>query len=262
MAGFTTDARGQDTMYADNVDFSGAANPQGQFTANGQLLIGSAIAPNIRISTLTAGSGVSITNGAGSITIGLATSGVVTSITAGANINITGTANVPIVNLNTQILQPNGSVSAPSYSFATETGSGMWQNGTNLSFAWQGTEYIRLQFGGTNFLQNIIAAAPLQLYNTLNLTYNAPASWPYTASSDIFISVDSSSARTVNLPNAPSFTGTIYIVKDRVGSAGTHNITVTTPGGTVTFDGSTTYVIDTNYGAAQFIFNGTNYEVF
>jgi len=69
MAGFTTDAKGQDTMYADNVDFSGAANPQGRFTANGQLAIGSTAAPNIRVATLTAGSGISIVNAAGSITV-------------------------------------------------------------------------------------------------------------------------------------------------------------------------------------------------
>ena len=58
------------TMFADNVSFDGTDSP-GKVTTDGQLLIGSAVAPNIRVSTLTAGSGVSITNGAGSITIGL-----------------------------------------------------------------------------------------------------------------------------------------------------------------------------------------------
>jgi hypothetical protein len=62
-------------MYADNVDFTGSTQPSPKVTANGQLLIGSAVAPNIRVATLTAGTGVSITNGAGTITIGLAGAG-------------------------------------------------------------------------------------------------------------------------------------------------------------------------------------------
>lgn len=64
MAGFRNDV-----MYANNVDFSGASLPAATVTANGQLLIGSTASPNIRVNTLTAGNGVTITNGAGSITI-------------------------------------------------------------------------------------------------------------------------------------------------------------------------------------------------
>lgn len=64
MSGFTNDI-----MNAENVNFSGSNPTVGQVTTNGQLLIGSTAAPNIRVGTLTAGSGISITNGAGSITI-------------------------------------------------------------------------------------------------------------------------------------------------------------------------------------------------
>jgi len=63
-------------MYADNVDFTGTFPPTGRVTANGELLIGSTAAPNIRVGTLTAGTGVSITNGAGSITINSSGGGV------------------------------------------------------------------------------------------------------------------------------------------------------------------------------------------
>ncbi len=59
-------------MYADNVDFSGASPVAAKVTLDGQLLIGSTAAPNIRVATLTAGAGATITNGAGTITIGLA----------------------------------------------------------------------------------------------------------------------------------------------------------------------------------------------
>jgi len=56
-------------MYARNVDFSGVDNPAATVTLNGQLLIGSTVSPNIRVATLTPGAGISIVNGAGSITI-------------------------------------------------------------------------------------------------------------------------------------------------------------------------------------------------
>ena len=65
-----------ETLYGDNVDFSGAAIPAPTMVADGQLLIGSTALPNIRVGTLTAGTGVSITNASGSITIGLSGSGV------------------------------------------------------------------------------------------------------------------------------------------------------------------------------------------
>lgn len=94
------------------------------------------------------------------------------------------------------------------------------------------------------------------------LTYVQPGAYPYTVLAlDYYIAVDSASARTINLPNAPT-TGKSYVIKDRVGSAATNNITVTTPGGAVLIDGSTTFVISTNYGSINVVFNGTKYEIF
>jgi hypothetical protein len=58
-------------MFADNVRFDGLEQP-GQVTADGQLIIGSGVAPHLRVATLTAGTGITITNGAGSITISAA----------------------------------------------------------------------------------------------------------------------------------------------------------------------------------------------
>ncbi len=59
-----------DTMYALNVDFRGVSPVVGQVTANGQLLIGSTVSPNIRVGNLTSTGGtVAITNGAGSINL-------------------------------------------------------------------------------------------------------------------------------------------------------------------------------------------------
>lgn len=70
MAGFRNSGS-IDVLFVDNVDFTGAAIPSPQMLADGQLIIGSTAAPNMKIATLTAGSGIAITNGSGSITIAL-----------------------------------------------------------------------------------------------------------------------------------------------------------------------------------------------
>lgn len=94
MAGFRNEV-----LHAVNVDFSGGSPVVGKVVADGQLLIGATAAPNIRVATLTAGAGISITNGAGSIQIdatGLSattfTADAGSATPAGNNINIIGTS--------------------------------------------------------------------------------------------------------------------------------------------------------------------------
>lgn len=86
---------------------------------------------------------------------------------------------------------------------------------------------------------------------------------PYTVTADDhYISCDSTSGTiTIELPDAPD-AERLFIIKDRVGQAAVNNITVTTTGGAVTIDGSTSYVMNSNYTAIQLLFNGTSYEVY
>lgn len=93
MAGFDNDV-----VFGSNVDFSGNANVSAQVTLDGQLLIGSTASPNIRVGTLTAGPGVTITNGAGAITIGVTSGGVVLETLTG---NTGGTVSPTANNINT-----------------------------------------------------------------------------------------------------------------------------------------------------------------
>lgn len=59
-----------DTIYAKNVDFSGQLIPAPTMVSNGQLLIGSAVAPNIRTGFLASAAGtISITTGNGTINL-------------------------------------------------------------------------------------------------------------------------------------------------------------------------------------------------
>ena len=82
MAGFDNDV-----MYASNVDFSGAATVAATVTTNGQLLIGSTAAPNIRVGTLASAAGtITITPGAGTINLDLAGGSIaIDSINVDAN---------------------------------------------------------------------------------------------------------------------------------------------------------------------------------
>ena len=102
------------------------------------------------------------------------------------------------------------------------------------------------------------------LSQALNYTNVNHAASPYTVlSTDVYISVDCSAGTvTLNFPNSPTFKQ-LWIVKDRTGSASTNNITITTPGGTVTFDGLTSRVLTGNYDAVNILANSTpTYEVY
>ncbi|MFP3859268.1 MAG: hypothetical protein ACLFUW_00450 [Bacteroidales bacterium] len=98
---------------------------------------------------------------------------------------------------------------------------------------------------------------------TLDITSLDDTDSPYTVlSGDEYLSCDvSGGTLTIEMPNSPS-TGRVITVKDSGGDASSNNITVTTVGGSVTIDGSTTYVMNTDFQAARFIFNGSFYEIF
>lgn len=98
---------------------------------------------------------------------------------------------------------------------------------------------------------------------TPNLNVTFVSTTPYVAlTTDQWLAVDSTTlAITIELPNTAP-TGYVYNVKDYLGNAAVNNITVTTVGGVVLLDGLTTYVMNSNYQEASFLFDGTNWEVF
>ena len=126
------------------------------YPTNGQLLIGNTAGQRYDLKTLTAGSGITITNGAGSITI-TGTGGTVTSVSvvsangfAGTVANTTTTPAITLTTTITGILKGNGTaisaaVSGTDYAPATSgtsilygDGAGGFSNvtvGTGLTFA-------------------------------------------------------------------------------------------------------------------------------
>lgn len=141
MAGFSYDVNGQDTVFADNVDFSGGSQPVGKVTSNGQLLIGSSITPNIRVNTLTAGTGVSIVNGNGTITIGLSGGGAaVEHLTgdSGGQLNPDGSNNFNILGLSGSKTVGAGStitVKSPPFSQIGSSGTSVLNSGEIVTAA-------------------------------------------------------------------------------------------------------------------------------
>lgn len=106
--------------------------------------------------------------------------------------------------------------------------------------------------------------------NTITINATADADYtivstsatPYVALvTDQVIAMDSTGgAKTVQLPNAPA-TGRWFTVKDSAGTAVANNITVTTVGGVVLIDAAATFVINSAYESATFIYNGSKYLV-
>lgn len=93
MAGFDNEV-----VYGSNVDFRGTTPIEGQVTANGEILIGSSLAPNIRVGTLTSLDGtITITNGPGTIDISASDTADVQTLTGNTGGPVTpigGTINV------------------------------------------------------------------------------------------------------------------------------------------------------------------------
>lgn len=68
MAGFSNVSSDETIMFADNASFNGDER-SGKLTLNGQLWIGSTASPHVVKGTITAGSGITVTNGSGTIQI-------------------------------------------------------------------------------------------------------------------------------------------------------------------------------------------------
>lgn len=110
-----------------------------------------------------------------------------------------------------------------------------------------GPAYANMNVGGVNFRSFITAVS------------TAVASSPYTvAASDVILLVDTSSARTINLPNAAT-SKRLLVIKDATGSAATNNITVDrSAGGNI--DGvASNKTLKNAFGIWYFLSDGANW---
>lgn len=96
MAGFSNITGDESIMFADNASFDGTERG-GKLTTDGQLWIGSTSSPHVRTGSLTAGTGITISNGAGTISIstnGAVVPNTITGNTGGALSPTAGNWNV------------------------------------------------------------------------------------------------------------------------------------------------------------------------
>src|SRR5258708_31243313 len=83
----------ESVVYANNVDFSGNAQVNGEVTSNGQLLIGNSTSPKIRVGNLVGDSTISVTYSAPNINLHVPQSVHFfdTSISSAEILNLSGT---------------------------------------------------------------------------------------------------------------------------------------------------------------------------
>lgn len=170
MPGFSSITGLEAIMYADNASFDGTKRA-GAMASNGQLWIGSVVAPHVRLGTLTAGSGVSIANGVGTITIsasgsvpiifaadvGTASPAANTITLAGAHgINTSATGSTVTTAINNAItLGDLSAIGAGSNALTATTGDIAITAG-NLKLANTNTGATAgiILFGGNRFISN------------------------------------------------------------------------------------------------------------
>lgn len=246
---------------------------------NGQIPIGSTGA-NPVLSTITAGTGISVANGAGTITLAVTGTGVLQTLTGntggaisptGGNINTVGSGNISIAGSGSTLTTTLVGTTNHSIQLGNSSGSltslGVATNG-QIPIGSTGVDPVLTTLtAGTNIsITNGAGSITIAANTTSQVSgytgVNNAAS-PYTAlSTDYYLGVDSTAGTvSILLPNAPA-TGRIFSVKDSFGQSATNNITITTVGGVVTIDGATTFVMNTTYESASFIFNGVSYEVY
>lgn len=162
-----------------------------------------------------------------------------------------------------RFLIDGGTASLPAYSFYDDATTGIYSDAaSNIKFATAGSNRMTVSSSLLSLFVGLnVSGGNLTFGQGFIGVLRAVAGAITGTTTDYCLVVTSTaSPRTVTVPNA-SNSNQIYVIKDGSGGAATNNITVTTPGGTKTFDGATSYVINTNYGSVTLIYDGTNYLI-
>lgn len=178
------------TVYATNLDFSGNTVVTPQVTTNGQILIGSTVAPNIRVGTLTGTDGsISVSTGAGTLNVNgtQATSAQKGSVTLATSAEtITGTEAAKVVTpadltakLGVQtangLLIGEGTTAAISAMSAGSAGQIVRSAGAAVDPAWTTATYPATTGAGEVLLSNSANTVTSGTSLTGNFTYTSAA---------------------------------------------------------------------------------------
>jgi len=180
------------------------------YPTNGQLLIGNTAGQKYNLNTLTAGTGITITNGAGSITI-TGTNGTVTNVSVVSTNGFAGTV--------------ANSTTTPAITLTTTITGILKGNGTAISAAVSGTDYAPATSGtsilygnGAGGFSNVTVGTGLTfatgtLSTSGTVTTNAPvtktADFSVASTDTWLINNKTGSTCTVTLPSASANTGRV-----------------------------------------------------
>jgi hypothetical protein len=228
---------------ADITGTLGVANGgtgQTSFT-DGQLLIGNSTGNTLTKTTLTAGSGVTITNGSGAITVAFTGPGAgsVTSVDVSGGTTGLTTSGGPIT--------ASGTVTLAGTLAAANSGTGLTASGSLGNV---------LTSNGTTWTSSAPAAGGIVYTTTKTANYTAVAN-------DGVLTNTTAGAFTVTLPASPS-NGDQVIVADAGGTWGTNNLTVGRNGNNIA-DVAQDLVCDISGVSVQFVYNSSgtaSWEVF
>ena len=262
------------TTTENQILYSSATNTvSGLATANNGLLITSATGVPSVLANGTTGQILTATTGSPPSWAAAPSSGIPTigSSTANGIVTWSGTGGAAVLSTaatvsSLGVIAAQGTAatsSLPAYTFLNDPDTGMYSDVANqLKFTAGGTLGMTMTAGAiTTFIGVNVNGGNFTFAKGFIGIVRSVAGNITGATTDYCLNVTSTaSARTVTVPNV-SNSNQIYVIKDGSGAAGTNNITVTTPGGTVTIDGATTYVINTNWGSVTLIFDGTNYLI-
>jgi hypothetical protein len=177
-----------------------------------------------------------------------------------------GTQLVPL------IAQINTATAAPGQTFTIQAQNNSTNNGGDLALT-SGTGggsghfngSVRLQSGGTD----VAVASPTSTVGGFKFVTKGrrravnvqTTNYTIVETDDIIAvgTITSGGGITITLPSS-AHAGDAYDIKDTVGGAATHSITVVGSGGT-SIDGSSTYVISVAYGSVTLVFTGTVWSV-
>ena len=124
------------------------------------------------------------------------------------------------------------------------------------------TMLVRFEAGGSFSGAGVVTYTAWNDGNMVGVRTATTTPVTVTPADDLVITnMGAASAVTVNLPStAATPTGTVIVVKDGKGDAGTNNITINR-NGSQTIDGATSKVLATNYSTVALVFDGTNWRV-